>query len=66
MTRLSNLECVAIGLHIMSKYKDGSIAAEHDEIWAGRDTDVYSKDDFEKLKELGWIDNRESGFRFFV
>jgi len=41
---------------IFAKYGDDDFAvcAEHDEIFAGPDPKIVSKEDNNKLKELGW------------
>jgi hypothetical protein len=54
---------------IFKKYgdTDGLSAAEHDEVYAGPDSNVVSSDDLKRLDELGWRESEYGeGFHTFV
>jgi hypothetical protein len=51
------------GIDILDKYTDDdewAINAEHDQFWAGPDSETVSEEDAAKLKELGWRIDEES------
>jgi len=57
---------VLAGLQIIAKYdEDFEVHAGHDEILAGPGIEI-SKEDTEKMKELGWTDEEGDGWRVFT
>jgi hypothetical protein len=55
------------GLQILSKYfPNGDFHGEHDQVWAGGELDEIeiSKEDKERLEELGWFIDEESYSHF--
>lgn len=45
---------IIAGLQILLKYGDESVCAEHDEIFAGVDTNEMSLDDVDAMEKAGW------------
>lgn len=65
-TFLGHAEAFLIFAKYEDKYWEG-ISAEHDEIWSGpSDASRVSAEDRERLEELGWSLDDESGFHRFV
>jgi hypothetical protein len=52
---------------IFSKYyANAQVCCEHDQIWAGPESDQVSEDDLKRLGELGWWPSPEGGFTRYV
>jgi hypothetical protein len=67
---MTNYEEIIQALTIFRKYfvegQYESIAAEHDEIYAGPNPEIVSEEDKAILKELGWNDYGTGSFHRFV
>lgn len=66
---MGSVNTIIEGLQILKKYsEDIDIAAEHDVFYAGFDNDIetVSKEDKEKLDNLGWWKDEENGAGFGI
>lgn len=54
---MNDLKRLLAGLEIFNKYGDSDVSAQHDIIYAGRET--TNQEDSAKLKELGWHKEEE-------
>lgn len=62
---MTTFEKVLKGLQIIAKYPEPSLDAQHDELYAGCESDVSDRDAAE-LESLGWreFEGRSSWVRF--
>ena len=56
-----------LGLQLIQSVEpDTSLRAEHDEVWAGEDTEKYSAEQKAELDRLGWTEDEGCGWHRYV
>ena len=64
---MNTLEQIIAGITIIKGVEPTtSLRAEHDEIWCGESTDLYSEHQKAELEKLGWNEDEGCGWHRYV